>query len=196
MPGLPKLVELAGQLGVQAVAFPELLLFDRRQKAELESQTFPVDAADRGLWKSTVEEMTRIGARHGLGIVDRTATQVPRSRQHLRWRASALEGTQTCPDPWSALFIRLDGSCGFCPSSELNIGNIHHDPFDEIWYGPRARRLFLERRVPDCIQICSRGLVAEPRHPTLELWSRRLRMRWRRLHPRGIVSGRRGAAYF
>ena len=135
--------------------------------------------------------MVDLGRCHGVTVVDRTATLVPRSEDHLPWHTSRVGGTETCPDPWSTLFVRTDGSTAFCTASELNLGNVNTDSFDEIWFGKRARDAraeFQRGRLPSCVEICARGLVPEPRHPRAELMQRRLRFRWRKAFGNGLLS--------
>ena len=133
--GLPELVRLAARLEIRIVAFTRFLLFDRRQRGTHADQSFPVTTADRARWRELFESMVDLGRCHGVTVVDRTATLVPRSEDHLPWHTSRVGGTETCPDPWSTLFVRTDGSTAFCTASELNLGNVNTDSFDESGSG-------------------------------------------------------------
>ena len=189
--GLPELVRLAARLDVRIVAFTRFLLFDRRQCGTHGDQSFPITATDRARWRELFESMVALGERHGVTVLDRTATLVPRSEDHLPWLTSRVSDTEICPDPWSTLFVRTDGSTAFCTASELNLGNVNSESFDEIWFGKKARdaRAGFERgRLPSCVEICARGLVPEPRHPRAELLYRRLRFRWRKSFGNGLFS--------
>lgn len=184
---LPQLVELAAEVGADAVFLEELYGWDQPDlrdlfRREALSSLPPGRLADRiGTARRRAEELgiaftSRVEERDG-GVEPSAPPAPPASPATA---ADPLEPTGVampwpCSEPWSTVNINASGEVRTCCFNDTVLGNLNQESLEEVWRGDSYARLrghlAAGRSVASCDDCVRAGrvkrspyLLSEPRH--------------------------------
>ncbi len=140
---LPDLVRMAAEAGVSRVNVFHLVVWNDRFREE---SLLGTPDLNRKYFEAAREAATGTGITLDLPVVLGEQTGGHEKPGDL----------PRCLQPWSYTYIRYDGTVHVCCHSEAFImGNLHNQPFREIWNGEkykRFRRIVNRTLPPDCLK--------------------------------------------
>lgn len=136
---IPRLVELASELGATAVHVEPL--FSQVGSPELDEhyarENLGLAGATRAeaAFETARELATQRGIRFGSRFVG--------ERKHFDYveAVRAMTMNWACSEPWQAIWITTAGEVRTCCLNDMSFGNLFEQTFDDIWNGPLFRRL-------------------------------------------------------
>lgn len=169
---LPEFIELAHELGAQAVSVKMLKPVDRNLVIKKGDFCFDYQKQMLDIRSPKFKEIILLckGKAIELGLEFRAA-DTGGIQELLRPGAPDIQKRCSAPKPicekaWTDALIGIDGSVKFCcnihsegQKQSMAIGNLNNQDFEDIWNGPvavRMRRQFINGIFPEECSMCSR----------------------------------------
>jgi MoaA/NifB/PqqE/SkfB family radical SAM enzyme len=174
LPEAPRFVELAKELGVDQVAFQQIMpgfdweveapdgyRFNYRQEELGRCVPLHAEMMER-TWERA--QQLDVPIKYEYAYTDyRTNWPAERKRTSTVWAApaddSSFPSQARCGRPWTHWMVNVDGEVDFACLPHMPLGNLAQEAVDEIWNGPRARivrQAVLQETTPRCCRDCFR----------------------------------------
>ncbi|MFH8119865.1 MAG: radical SAM protein, partial [Candidatus Aenigmatarchaeota archaeon] len=165
---IPKIVELGGKLGVDAVFVEPMVLFSKI------AAPLKLKEKEIKLLPKYIQEAMQVGEKLGIALtispisVDRSYDEdlvknVGEARKILK---NTKENDKLlsipCYHPWLSLMIRVDGTTIPCGELERFKDNVREKSLEEVWYGPnmnKIRESFLSGIIPYECDKCRPNII-------------------------------------
>jgi radical SAM protein with 4Fe4S-binding SPASM domain len=139
---LPKLVALAGELGVKSV---KVIYMIAHTKELAEQSLFFMQEESDACMRMAVE----VGERAGVTVhVPGLFSDDPKEK--------GPENHEFCAGPWHFLGVEANGDVKICCGGAPHFGNINTQSFEEIWQSPALQHLRRTVNTPDEPKYCKR----------------------------------------